>query len=154
MRTLVSAYDRTVALASSRLPEGVALLMTRVALGGVFWRSGRSKIAPDSWFTISDGTRYLFETDYSGVPLPPNLSVVMATTAEHVLPLLLLLGLGTRFAALGLLGMTMTIQFFVFPEAWWPVHSLWTALCLVLMVRGGGLFSADALIDKRMRKPR
>lgn len=154
MRALVSTYDRAVAFASSRLLEGVALLMTRVALGGVFWRSGRSKVEPDSWFTISDGTRYLFETDYSGVPLPPGISVVMATTAEHVFPVLLLLGLGTRFAALGLLGMTMTIQLFVFPDAWWPVHSLWTALCLMLMVRGGGLFSADALIESRMHQPR
>lgn len=154
MRALVSTYDRAVALASSRLPEGMALLMTRVALGGVFWRSGRSKVEPESWFTISDGTRYLFETDYSGVPLPPGISVVMATTAEHVFPVLLLLGLGTRFAALGLLGMTMTIQLFVFPDAWWPVHSLWTAMCLMLMVRGGGLFSADALIGSRMHQPR
>ena len=148
MRALVSAYDRAVALASSRLPEGVALLMTRIALGGVFWRSGRSKVEPDTWFTISDGTRYLFETDYSGVPLPPNISVVMATTAEHVFPVLLLLGLGTRFAALGLLGMTMTIQIFVFPDAWWPVHSLWVAMAAILIVRGGGLFSLDALIAR------
>lgn len=147
----VSLYRHAVAIAASRLPEGVALLLTRLALGGVFWRSGRAKVEPDSWFTISDGTRYLFETDYSAVPLPPQIAVVMATAAEHLFPVLLLLGLGTRFAALGLLGMTMTIQIFVYPEAWWPVHSLWTAMCLMLMVRGGGLFSADALIESRMR---
>ena len=151
MHALVSLYHRALAIASSRFGEGIALLLTRLALGGVFWRSGRAKLELDSWFAISDGTRYLFETDYSGVPLPPAIAVVMATAAEHILPALLFIGLGTRFAALGLLGMTMTIQLFVYPDAWWPVHSLWTALCLMLMVRGGGLFSADALIDKRMR---
>ena len=68
----------------------------------------------------------------------------LATYGEHLFPLLLLLGLASRFAALSLLLMTLTIQFFVYPDAWWPTHSLWAALSLILLCRGGGLFSLDA----------
>jgi putative oxidoreductase len=151
MTRLVALHDRAIALASSRPAEGAALLLTRVALAGVFWRSGRSKIEDGTLFTISKGTRYLFAEDYAAVPLPPDIAVVMATAAEHVLPILLVLGLATRFSALGLICMTMVIQIFVFPEAWWTVHALWTAMALVLVTRGAGLFSLDALIGARRR---
>jgi putative oxidoreductase len=149
MLVAARVYGRAITGASLRIAEAAALLLTRLALAGVFWRAGRAKIEKDTWFTISDGTRFLFENDYSGVPLPPGIAAVLATTAEHTLPILLLLGLGTRFAALGLLGMTMVIQIFVYPEAWWTVHSLWAAMCLILMVRGAGMLSADALIASR-----
>ena len=122
------------------------MLLARLALGGVFWRSGQAKIAEGTWFSISDATYELFRTEYAGVPLPPELAAVAAAAAEHVFPALLLLGLGTRVSALALLGMTMVIQIFVYPEAWWPVHSLWAALAALLIVRGGGVFSADAAL--------
>lgn len=142
---MLKLYDRVVGFISSKFPEAIMLLFVRVALAGVFWRSGRTKIAEDSWFTISDTTYFLFAEDYSGVPLPPNMATVMATVSEHLFPILLLLGLLTRLSATALLGMTMVIQIFVFPEAWWPVHSLWVALALILIVRGGGVLSLDAL---------
>ena len=145
-------YERVVALAASRPAEAAALLLVRVALAGVFWRSGQTKIAEGTWFTLSDTTVELFRTEYAAVPLPSDFAAVAATTAEHLLPVLLLLGLATRFSALALLGMTMVIQIFVYPEAWWPVHSLWAALALVLIVRGGGLVSLDALLAGRSRK--
>ncbi|MCB2014040.1 MAG: DoxX family protein [Sphingobium sp.] len=149
MRAVITLYDKAVALVSGRVPEGLALLLARLALAGVFWRSGRSKIVEGTWTAISDSTYYLFAEEYSNVPLPSDFAAVMATAAEHIFPVLLVLGLFTRGAALGLLGMTMVIQIFVYPEAWWPVHSLWAALCLMLIVRGGELFSADALIAGR-----
>ena len=62
---------------------------------------------------------------------------------EHLLPVLLVLGLFSRFAALGLAGMTLFIQLFVFPDAWWSVHSLWLGLLLTIVVRGGGAWSLD-----------
>ncbi|PZU49009.1 MAG: DoxX family protein [Sphingomonas sp.] len=135
---------------SSAWPEALALLLARLSLAGVFWRSGRAKIADGSLFTISDSTYYLFAEEYVGVPLPSDLAAILATTAEHVLPVLLVLGLATRLSALGLLGMTMVIQIFVYPQAWWPVHSLWAALALVLIVRGGGRLSADHLLAARL----
>jgi len=149
MQGAIALYQRLVAIASSRLPEGLTLLLTRLALAGVFWRSGRSKIEEGSLFSISDTTYYLFSEDYSAVPLPSDIAAVMATVAEHALPVLLVLGLFTRGAALGLLGMTLVIQIFVYPEAWWQVHALWAALCLILIVRGAGLFSLDALVARK-----
>jgi putative oxidoreductase len=145
------AYDRAVRRLSGALPEGVMLLFVRIALAGVFWRSGRTKLEEGSWLTISDTSYELFRTEYAGVPLPPDLAAVAATGAEHLFPLLLVFGLFTRLSALALLMMTMTIQIFVYPEAWWPVHSLWVALALVLIVRGGGLFSSDTPFAKRAR---
>ena len=63
-------------------------------------------------------------------------------------PLLLLLGLGTRFSALALLGMTLVIEIFVYPDAY-PTHGTWAALLLYLMARGPGVFSIDHLLAKR-----
>jgi putative oxidoreductase len=131
---------------SGRWGEGIALLLVRVALAGVFWRSGRSKVVEGSWLEISDSTRFLFENDYSGVPLPPEFAAVAATYAEHLFPILLVLGLATRLSALALLGMTLVIQIFVFPEAWWSVHIAWVALAAILISRGGGVFTADRLL--------
>jgi putative oxidoreductase len=151
MTRAVALHDRAVAMVSSRFVEGAALLLTRLALAGIFWRSGRSKIEDGTWFTISKGTRYLFAEEYAAVPLPPDIAMVMATVAEHVLPALLLVGLATRLSALGLIGMTLVIQIFVFPEAWWPVHALWMAMALILVTRGAGLYSLDAVIGSRRK---
>lgn len=148
---VLQRYDGLVARLSGPVPESLVLLFVRIAFGGIFWRSGQTKVEPGTWFTLTDSTRELFRTEYAGVPLPPELAAPMANAAEHVLPALLLAGLFTRFSALGLLGMTLTIQFFVYPDAWWPEHSLWVALALVLVVRGGGLISADALLTRKRR---
>lgn len=148
MTRLLDLYDRAVAQLSARLPESLMLLFMRVVLAGVFWRSGQTKIAEGTWFTISDNAYALFETDYSGVPLPSHLAAVMATVSEHLFPVLLVFGLLTRFAALALLGMTMVIQIFVYPDAWWTEHSLWVAMQLALIVRGAGIFSLDTLFAR------
>lgn len=150
MKSLLSMYDRAVAFASSPWGESLMLLFTRVVLAGVFWRSGQTKIEEGSWFTISDSTYFLFKEEYSGVPLPSDFAAVMATVSEHLFPILLVLGLFTRLSALALLGMTLVIQIFVYPDAWWQVHSLWFAMALVLVVRGGGSIALDAPLA-RMR---
>lgn len=146
MSSVFSLYDRLVEFLSSRWFEGLALLFTRVALAGVFWRSYKTKVEEGTWFQISDITYFLFESEYAGVPLPSDIAAPMATYAEFVFPILLVLGLATRFASASLLVMTMVIQFFVYPEAWWSVHLLWTAMALVLLSRGAGVFSLDAAI--------
>ena len=151
MTRILALYDRAVALVATKLPEGLMLLFMRVVLAGIFWRSGQTKIAEGTWFTISDNAYALFETEYSGVPLPSHLAAVMATMSEHLFPVLLVFGLLTRVAALALLGMTMVIQIFVYPDAWWTEHSLWIAMQLALIVRGAGLFSLDALLSKSRR---
>ncbi len=148
MNVMFSAYDRGVAMISGKVAESLILLFVRIAFAGIFWRSGRTKVAEGSWFSISDTTYYLFADDYSGVPLPSDLAAVLATVSEHVFPILLVAGLFTRFSAAALLGMTLVIQFFVFPEVWWSVHAIWAALALVLVARGGGSLALDAALLK------
>jgi putative oxidoreductase len=145
MRRLLSLYDAVADRLSGRLGEGMALLIVRIALAGIFWRSGRSKVVEGSWLQVSDGTHFLFENDYASVPLPPDLAATMATYAEHLFPILLAMGLATRLSATALAIMTLVIQFFVFPEAWWSVHIVWIALAAILISRGSGLFSLDAV---------
>lgn len=145
-------YDRVSTWLSGKIPESLVLLFVRLALGGIFWRSGQTKVVEGSWFTLNDSTVELFRTEYAGVPLPPELAAPMANAAEHILPALLLVGLFTRLSALGLIGMTLVIQFFVYPDAWWPEHSLWIGLALILVLRGGGLASLDALLVRKTRR--
>lgn len=149
---LLQRYDEATARLSGAIPESLLLLFVRVVLGGVFWRSGQTKVVEGTWFTLSDSTLELFRTEYAGVPLPAELAAPMANAAEHILPAMLLVGLFTRFSALGLIGMTMVIQIFVYPDAWWPEHSLWTALALILVLHGGGLISLDALLVRKTRR--
>lgn len=148
MNAILSTYDRVTGFVRMTIVEDVSLLFTRVVLAGIFWRSGRTKVEEGSWFSISDTTYFLFKEEYSGVPLPADLAAVLATASEHVFPILLVLGLLTRLSALALLAMTMVIQVFVYPEAWWTAHSLWVALALILIVRGAGTFSLDTPLVK------
>lgn len=145
MTALVSIYGRLAELAGRLLPETVQLLVARLGIAAVFFQSGRTKV--EGWLTITDSTFYLFETDYKLPLVPPYLAAHMATYAEHLLPILLLLGLGTRTAALGLLGMTTVIEVFVYPDAW-PTHLSWAAILLPLIAKGGGALSLDRLLRR------
>lgn len=152
MARVLAAYDRVTLALAGKVGEGIALLFLRVAFAGIFWRSGRTKVAEGSWITISDTTTALFSDEYAGVPLPPDVAAVAATTAEHLFPVLLVIGLATRLSAGALLVMTLVIQLFVYPDAWWPVHSLWVAMALVLITRGGGLYSVDRWLTRGRRR--
>ena len=128
------------------------IVVSLVALAGVFWRSGQTKVT-EGGFPAIDPIQYdLFANEFSGLPLDPALAVPLTVWAEHLFPALLLFGLATRFSAAALLVMTLVIQIFVFPDAWWPVHSLWAAMAAMLIVRGGGLFSLDALFARLRRR--
>lgn len=146
---MLKLYDRAVEAVSGHIPEGVALLMTRVALAGVFWRSGRTKIEDGTLLSISDTTYFLFENEYAGVPLPSDFAAAAATYAEHLFPILLVVGLFTRLSAGALLAMTLVIQLFIYPDAWWQTHILWAAMALILLVRGAGLLSLDRWLARR-----
>jgi putative oxidoreductase len=151
LQALTQSYDHATAWLSSKLPETVALLFVRVVLARIFWSSGRSKVEEDSLLTVSENALYQFADDpFNKVPLlPSEVAAHLTTYCEHFFPVLLVLGLFTRFSALALLCMTLVIQIFVFPGAWWPVHSLWVALALVLITRGGVALSVDALLAGR-----
>jgi putative oxidoreductase len=150
MNKIVALYDRLVGLVANAFGEGVALLLARIALAGIFWRSYKTKVVDGTWLEISDTQHFLFEDQFSGLPIPTDLAVPLATYAEFLFPILLVLGLATRFSAVALLIMTLVIQIFVFPTSdhffGWAMMPI--ALAAVLIVRGGGMLSADALIGK------
>lgn len=145
---MMNLIKKAINLASGAVPEAIALLFARVALAGIFWRSARTKVEDGSFLTMKELTVDLFRDEY-GMPFP-EITGLIATYAEHFFPILLVLGLATRFGAAGLLVMTLVIQFFVYPEAWWSVHIIWVALALVLITRGGGLFSLDKLVGGKL----
>ncbi|MES9971202.1 MAG: DoxX family protein [Candidatus Thiodiazotropha sp.] len=145
MNALIDTLQRLFDFIGRSIPEWGLGLLARGAIAYTFWSSGRSKVS--GFLDISDSTFLLFEHEY-GVPLiPPNIAAHMATYAEHLFPILLVLGLFTRFAALSLLIMTAVIQLFVYPDAW-NVHMWWALALLYLMRHGGGLISLDQLLRR------
>lgn len=142
MLSLIRHLDGVLA----RLPWDVPALALRLFPAWVFFASGRTKIEGVS---IKDSTFFLFEHEYALPLIPPELAAVMATTAELSLPLLLVAGLFTRFAALALMGMTLVIQIFVYPDAW-PTHGLWIACFLALIAKGPGRVSLDRRLGLRV----
>lgn len=146
---MTSLYFRLTALAARLLPESLLLLVARLGIASVFFLSGRTKV--EGLLTITDSTYYLFETDYALPLVPPQIAAHAATYAEHLFPILLVLGLGSRFAALGLLGMTTVIEVFVYPDAW-STHLSWAGLLLPIIAKGAGAISLDAVIARRNAK--
>lgn len=144
-------YDRLTAIAALPIMQDLVLLFTRIGLGAIFWQSSRTKVEEGTFLTLSDTTHFLFQEEYAGVPLPADIAAPMALYAETFLPILLLIGLGTRFAAAGLIGMTLVIQLFVYPDAWWVPHMGWVALGLVILTQGAGRLSLDALIGGKAK---
>ena len=138
-----SSYRRLCEGLGNAIPDGALLLVARLGIAAIFFLSGRTKV--DGWLTITDGTYELFRTDYKLPFVPPELAAHAATYSEHFFPVLLVLGLFTRPAALALLGMTAVIEIFVYPDAW-PTHLSWIALLLPLIARGGGYWSLDRLL--------
>jgi len=128
-----------------RVPYAALAIPLRLAVATVFWNSGMTKLA--DW----NATLALFTDEYQLPLLPPELAANLALAIEVSTPVLLVLGLLTRPAALVLLGMTTVIEVFVYPQAW-PTHIQWAAMLLVLLCRGAGALSLDALIEHFWRR--
>lgn len=142
-----------------RIPDSLIALLGRFSIAAVFWLSGQTKV---QGFTVnivsgqfsvdnprlSDSVVDLFRDEYRLPIVPPEILAPMAAFAEHLFPALILIGLATRFSALALLGMTATIQIFVYPDAY-PLHGVWATVLLYLAARGPGGISLDALIARR-----
>ncbi len=126
-----------------QIPQDVEALALRIFPAMVFFPSGRTKV--DGLFTIMDSTWFLFEHEYALPIIPSDLAAILGATAEHVLPILLILGLFTRFVALGLLGMAAVIEIFAYPDAW-VTHGLWVAAFVALIATGPGRLSLDRLL--------
>ena len=136
-----------------RIPHSLIAVVARFSIAAVFWNSGQTKVQGFAinlvngdftlgWPRLSDSALSLFQDEYKLPLIAPEVAAPMAAVAEHVLPLLILIGLGTRLSALGLLGMTLVIQLFVYPGAY-ATHGTWAAVLLVLIARGPGTLSID-----------
>jgi putative oxidoreductase len=135
---------RTLPALLTGVPPSLVQLVMRLGLAGIFWSSGRTKV--EGLLTISDNTLYLFEEEYRLPLLSPQLAAQLGTYAEHLLPILLVLGLATRLSALALFGMTLVIQLFVYPDALVATHLGWFALALAIATGGPGKISLDYLL--------
>ena len=143
MTLFANLYVTTAQALDRLLPQSLLLLVARLGVAAIFLLSGRTKV--EGFLTVTPATYDLFRTEYALPLLPPELAAHAAAYAEHLFPLLLVLGLFTRPAAAALLGMTLVIQIFVYPDAW-PTHLSWLGLLLLLIARGGGGWSLDAAL--------
>jgi len=150
---------RTLTGLLARIPDSLIAFVGRFSIAAVFWKSGQTKIqgfavdivSGEFQFGVprlSDSVVALFRDEYRLPLVPPEVAAPLAAFAEHLFPLLILLGLATRFSAVALLVMTMTIQLLVYPEAY-PTHGVWATVLLFLIAKGAGTFSLDHLIARR-----
>ena len=141
LRVLIARFNENC----DSIPHWLLAVIARVGVATVFWRSARTKV---DGFSIKDSTFFLFENEYALPLIPPEFAAYMATIAEHVFPILLVVGLASRLSAAALLLMTIVIQVFVYPSAW-PVHILWVMGLAYVIGRGPGPLALDHLVAKR-----
>lgn len=155
---LAGLIDGAVGL-FSRIPDSLIALLGRFSIAAIFWKSGQTKIeglAIDivtGEFSVglphlSDSAIALFQDEYRLPLLAPELAAPLAAFGEHFFPVLILLGLATRLSALALLVMTLTIQIFVYPDAY-PTHGVWATVLLLLIAKGPGVISLDHWLVQR-----
>lgn len=160
MNTLARWIETAIAWCA-RIPHSPIALLARFSIAAVFWKSGQTKIEGLSidivdgtfhfgWPHLSGSAVALFRDEYKVPLLSPELAASLAAVAEHVLPVLLLIGLATRFSALGLIVMTAVIQIFVYPGAY-PTHGVLGAVLLYLVARGPGGVSIDHGLARHYR---
>jgi putative oxidoreductase len=148
-------FERANAIVRAVAQPSLTQLVLRLALAVPFWRSGVNKW--DGFLQLNDVAVLLFSSEFKlhlpGGPYAfpaPGVVAFAAGSAEILLPILLVLGLATRVAALGLLAMTLVIQLTV-PDGW-PVHVTWAAMALGIMASGPGRISLDHWIERLKRR--
>lgn len=136
------------------IPEDLIALTARLAIAMVFWKSAQAKISggeflDQSWqfYNLNSSTFSLFEYEYQIPFINYEVAAYLATFTEFFLSITIFLGLMTRLSALGFLGMTLVIQFMVYPDAW-PTHIIWAAILLYLIKHGPGRLSLDRMFVK------
>ncbi|MGO4565016.1 DoxX family protein [Rhizobium sp. 2YAF20] len=127
-----------------RIPHDFVAFVARLSIAAVFWQSGQTKV--EGWH-VTDNAVYLFETEYKLPFVDPWLAAHISAFAEHFFPLLLVIGFASRLSALALLGMTLVIEIFVYPDAW-PTHGTWAVCFLVIIAGGPGRISIDHFIAR------
>jgi putative oxidoreductase len=146
--------------ACSFIPYALVALVLRVIMAWVFFADGQNRVSglrlPLTWrdfdfslvlpMQVKSETVTLFLMQVLPLPIPPVFLAWMLAGAEFVLPILLVLGFATRFAALSLLGLTVLFSLFLMPQALWTAHVYWASILLVLISLGPGQISLDAIV--------
>jgi putative oxidoreductase len=157
LQTLFLLVEKAVRLIQRIAKPSLVQLVIRFALAVPFWKSGILKWT--GLFQLSDTAITLF-TDEFMLHLPggpyhypaPTVMAFLSGCGEITFPVLLVLGLGTRFAALGLLFMTCIVELTV-PDGW-PIHITWAAMALAVIAWGPGRISVDHLLQQMLGLPR
>ncbi|HEX8044186.1 DoxX family protein [Rhizobium sp.] len=131
-----------------RIPHDLIALIARLSIAAVFWQSGQTKV--DGWH-VTDNAVYLFQTEYRLPLVDPWIAAHIAAFCEHFFPVLLVIGFASRLSALALLGMTLVIEIFVYPDAW-PTHGTWVTCFLVIIAGGPGRIAIDHFIARHVRR--
>jgi putative oxidoreductase len=141
-----SGVDRIIARLESVSYDTLVATPARIFIAATFWLSGRTKV--DGLLRVNQSAFFLFEDEYALPLIPSRLAAYVTTYAEHLFPLLLLIGFASRLSAGALFFMALVIQVFVYPEAW-RTHLLWASALAFIVFRGPGALSIDHLIRKR-----
>ena len=140
------AWNAIAGRLDAAIGDGLLSLVARIAIAAIFLQSGRTKV--EGFLTVTPSAVELFREEYKLPFLSPELAAHLAAWAEHLFPVLLIVGLLSRLSALALLGMTAVIEIFVYPLAW-PTHLTWAGLLLVVIARGAGPVSLDRVFGLR-----
>jgi putative oxidoreductase len=145
--SLSALIVQRVIAAMSCIPHWFIALAARIFPAAVFWQSGETKVAG---FHLKPSAVALFQNEYQLPLIDPTIAAYVSAFSEHFFPILLAIGLATRFSASALLLMTAVIEIFVYPGAW-PTHGVWATCFLVVIARGPGWLSLDHLIANKFR---
>ncbi len=159
-RSTAAAAIQGFTAACSFIPYALVALSLRLVMARIFFLDGQTKIAGPSLPLDLHGFHFsmllpaqvkaetftAFMTQFAPLPVPPVPAAYMVSYAEFFLPLMLVLGFGTRVAALGLLIMTAVIQIYIMPEHLWITQIYWFAILTILLSQGAGQISVDHVI--------
>jgi putative oxidoreductase len=138
-------FGKSIIAVMDHIPQSFISLLARIVVGLIFFLSGLTKV---DGFHLTDSAIFLFAEEFKLPLISPWLAAHMAAAIELTMPLLLFAGFATRFAALVLLGMTLVIEIFVYPESY-VQHGLWAVALLTIMKHGAGVFSLDHVLKSR-----
>lgn len=150
VRKLAAASDELLRKLESVSYDTLLATPARAFVAVTFWLSGRTKV--DGLLTVNDTAFFLFRSEYALPVVPYRLAAYLATYAEHLFPVLLILGLASRLSAGALLLMTLVIQTFVYPSAW-ATHLGWATALAFIIFRGPGALSVDHYLRRAYLAP-
>jgi putative oxidoreductase len=165
-RSLASMLVGGFVAGCALIPYALLALSLRLVMAGAFFLDGQTRVEglrlpigiPSYDLSVILPLQVkaeivaVFSTQLAALPVPPVFAAYLMGAAAFLLPIMLALGLGTRFAALGLLMMTAIIHLYLMPHALWSTHVYWASILMVLLTLGPGRLSLDALVRVASRR--